>query len=139
MLTPANLTGDVTVTMVFPADLAGVVTVGVASSADPASVVTASVAFREECGDNFVIPTDYICDYDEIAEVASSSDFAGNVTVSVTSSVDPASIVTAGEAFREKCMDSVVIPSDYVCVYDYIAEVASSAELAGNVTVGVAP
>ena len=65
------------------------------SSADPASVVTAGVAFREECGDNVVIPTD--CDY-EIAEVASSAELAGDGTVGATSSADPASVVTAGVA-----------------------------------------
>ena len=50
----------------------------------------------------------------------------------MASSVDPASVVTVGVAFREKCRDNVVIPSDCVCDYDEIAEVASSAELAGN-------
>ena len=47
----------------------------------------------------------------------------------MASSVDPASVVTVGVAFREKCRDNVVIPSDCVCDYDEIAEVASSAEL----------
>ena len=119
MFGPAEV---VAVGVTSSADLAGNVTIGVSSSADPASVVTTGVAFREECGDNVVIPTD--CDYD-IAEVAPSAKLAGDVTI--------------GVAFREKCRDSVVIPSDCVCDYDEIAEVASSVELAGNVTVGVAP
>ena len=79
------------------------------------------------------IPTD--CDY-EIVEVASSAELAGDVTVGVTSSADPASVVTAGVALQrpcrdsvEKCRDSVVIPTD--CDYE-IAEVVSSAELSGD-------
>ena len=68
----ADLAGDITVNVSSPADLAGDVTVSVASPADPASVVTAGVEFREECGDNVVIPTDCVCDYVEIAEVAPS-------------------------------------------------------------------
>ena len=54
----ADFAGDVTFGVASSADLAGDVTVGVSSSADPTSVVTAGVAFREECGDNVVIPTD---------------------------------------------------------------------------------
>ena len=65
------------------ADLAGDVTIGVTSSADPAGVVTIGVAFREKCRDSVAIPSDCGCDYDEIAEVASSADLAGDVTVSV--------------------------------------------------------
>ena len=84
----------------------------------PTSVVTAGVAFREEYGDNVVFPTDCVCDYDEMAEVAPSADLAGNVTVGVTSSADPVSVATAGVAFRENCGDSDVIPSDSVCDYD---------------------
>ena len=45
------------------ADLAGNVTVGVMSLADPVSVVTAGVAFREECGERDVVPSDSVCDY----------------------------------------------------------------------------
>ena len=71
-----DLSGDVTVGVASPADLARLITVGVASSADPASVVPTGVTFREECGDNVVIHTDCVCDYDEIDEVASSADLA---------------------------------------------------------------
>ena len=49
--------------------------------------------------------------------MASSADLAGDVTVDMTSSADPAGVVTAGVAFREKNGDNVVIPSD--SVYDY--------------------
>ena len=105
-----DIAGDVTVGVSSPADLAGDVTVSVASPADLAGVVTAGVAFREECGDNVVIPTDCVCNYDEIAEVTSSANLAGDVTVGVTSSADPASVVTAGVAFREECGDNVVVP-----------------------------
>ena len=52
----------------------------------------------------------------DIAEVASSADFAGYVIVGVTSSADPASVVTAGVAYREECADGVVVLSD--CDYD---------------------
>ena len=109
-----TLLGDVTVGVASPADLDGVITVGVASSTGPASVVTTGVAFREECGDSVVIPTDCVCAYDEIAEV---------------------SCCHTGVAFRERCRDSVVTPSDCGCDYDDIADVASS--LAGDVTIGV--
>ena len=98
MSSPADLAGDVTIGVASPADLATVVTVGEASS----YVVTAGVAFREECGGNVVFPTDCVCDYDEIAEVAPSANLAGKITVGVTSSADPASVVTVGVAFREK-------------------------------------
>ena len=100
------------------ADLVGYVTVGVTSLADPASVVTTGVAFREECGNSVVISSDYVCHYDEIAEMASSADLAGNVIVGVTSLADPDSVVTTGVTFREECGDSVMVPSDSVCDYD---------------------
>ena len=45
------------------------------------------------------------------AEVVSSADFTGYVPVGVTSLADPASVVTAGVAFREEFGKSVVIPS----------------------------
>ena len=72
----------------------------------------------------------------DIAEVVSSADLAGDVTVCVPSSADPASVVTTDVASREKCGDSVVIPCG--CDYDVFAEVASLGEHAG-VTVGVVP
>ena len=71
----------------------------------------------------------------ELAEVPSSADLAGDVTVSVTSLADPASVVTAGVAFKHNYKNSVVIPSDCVCLDDDVAEVVPSAELAGNVGV----
>ena len=43
-----------------------------------------------------VIPSDCVCDYDEIAEVASSVKLAGNVTVGVVPSADMDSVFTAG-------------------------------------------
>ena len=76
-----------------------------------------------------VIPSDCVCHYDDIAEVASSADLAGDVTIGVKSSADPASVVTACVAFSEECGDNVVIPSDRVCGYVEIAEVASSSIL----------
>ena len=42
-------------------DLAGDITVGVMSLADPVGVVTAGVAFREECGERDVVPSDCVC------------------------------------------------------------------------------
>ena len=76
------------------------------------------VAFMEECEDSVAIPSDCVChDYD-IAEVAPSSDLAGNVNVGVTSSADPASVVTAGVEVREECGDSVMVPSRSFCDYD---------------------
>ena len=80
--------------------------------ANPVSVVTASVAFREIYRDSVVVPSDRDCDYDEIAEVASSADLAGDITGSVASLADPVSVVTDGVAFWKRCGDSFVIPSD---------------------------
>ena len=40
--------------------------------------------------------------------------FAGNETVGVMSSADPASVVTIGVAFREKYRDSVVSQRDWL-------------------------
>ena len=68
-----------------------------------------------------------------LAEVA---EYAGDVTISVTSLANPASVVTAGVAFRQNCGNSVVVPRDCVCLDDDVAEVVPSADLAGNVTVG---
>ena len=118
-------------------DFAGDVTIGVTSLTDPASVVTTGVAFREKCGHSVVIPSDCGRHDDNVAEVVPSVDLAGDVIVGVTSLANPASVVTAGVAFREKCGNSVVIPSDSGCHDHNVAEVASSADLAGNVTVGV--
>ena len=53
------------------------------------------MAFREKCGDNVVILTDCVCDYDEIAPVASWADLAGDVTFGVASSANSLSVVTA--------------------------------------------
>ena len=50
----------------------------------------------------------------DISEVASSADLAGYVTVGVSSLADPASAVTTGVAFQEKC--DVLRGS--VCDYD---------------------
>ena len=74
---PADLAGDVTVSVSSPADLAGDVTVGVTSPADLAEDVTVGVTFREKYRDSVVIPHDCVCDYVEIAEGASSADLAG--------------------------------------------------------------
>ena len=78
------------------------------------------MTFREKCRGSVVIPRDCDCDYDEIAEVASSADLAGDITIGVASPADHVSVVdvTAGVAFREICRDSVVIPSDSVWDYD---------------------
>ena len=116
---PNNLTNNITIGVASSSNLAGDVTIGVTSSADRASVVTVGVAYREECGDNVVFPTDCVCACVEIAELAPSADLAGNVTIGVTSSADPAGVVTIGVAIREKCGDSFVIRSDSVCDYDY--------------------
>ena len=47
------------------------------------------MAFREECGNSVVIPSDCVCHYDDIGEVASSADLAGDVTVGLTSLANP--------------------------------------------------
>ena len=65
-----------------------------------------------------MVPSDCDCDYDEIAEVASSADLTGDITVSVASLADPVSVVTDGVASNERCWDSCVIPSDSLCDYD---------------------
>ena len=70
--------------------------------------------------------------------MSSPTDLAGDITVGVASSADPASVVTAGVAFRAECGDNVVFPTDCVGVCNMIAEVAPSADLARDVTVGVA-
>ena len=108
---PADLAGDITVGVSSPADLAGDITVGVASSADPVSVVTASVAFREQCRDNVMFPTD---------------------CVGVCNSVG-----TAGVAFREECGNNGVFPTDWVGDCHTIAEVAPLDDLASDVTISV--
>ena len=125
MSSPANLAGGVTVGVapsavaeVVPsanlaevassADLAGDVTVGVTSLSDPASVVTAGVAFKEKCGNSALIPSDCVCHYNDIYEMAISADLTGDVVVGVTSLADPVSVVTPCVAFREECEDSVV-------------------------------
>ena len=98
------------------ADLAGDDTVSVASSA------IAEVASSAD-----------------LAEVASSADLAGDVTISVPSSADLASVVNTGVAFKEECRDSIVIPSDNGGDCNDFAEVVSLAEHAGGITVDVAP
>ena len=50
----------------------------------------------------------------DLAEVASSADLAGYVTVGVTSLADPSSVVTTGVAFQEK----FDVPSGSLCDYD---------------------
>ena len=45
------------------ADLGGDVTVGVTFLVDPGSVVTTDVAFREQCEDSVMVPSDCVCDY----------------------------------------------------------------------------
>ena len=127
MSSPADLAGNVGVGVSFAADLAGGVAVGaapsavaeVASSADLARDVIAGCGILGRCWGGVF------------------ADFAGDVTVSVVSLADPASVVTAAVAFTQKCGNSVVIPSDCVRHYGDIAEVASSADLARDVTVGV--
>ena len=52
------------------------------------------------------------CHDDNVAEVATSANLAGNVTVVVTSLADPVSVVTAGVAFREECGERDVVPSN---------------------------
>ena len=103
MSSQADLAGDFTVGVESQANLAGVITASVASSPDPASVVITGMTFREEFEDSGVFPTDCVCDYYEIAEVALSANLSGNVNVSVTSSADPASVITVGVALRENC------------------------------------
>ena len=51
----------------------------------------------------------------DLAEVVSSPDLAGDISISVMSFADPASVVTTGVAFQEKCD----VPSGSVCDYDY--------------------
>ena len=67
-----------------------------------------------------------------VAEVASSAEFAVDVTASVaslaghssvvivgvTSLADPVCVATAGVAFREECGDSVMILSGSICDSD---------------------
>ena len=132
----AHLAGDVTV-RVEPSAVAEV-----ASSADIAEVApSADLAEMASSADLAEVASSAdlaeMASSADLAEVASSADLAGDVTVGVTSLADPDCVVTAGVAFREEWGNSVVIPSHYVCHYDDIAEVASSADLAGDVTVGV--
>ena len=95
--------------MASSAELAG--DVGATSSANPASVVTTGVAFSEKCRDSVVIPSDCVCDYDEIAEVASSVELYGNVTVSVAPTADMDSVFTAGASSVEDYQERNVLPS----------------------------
>ena len=85
---PADLAGGVTVGVT--ADLAGGVTVGVTSLADAgvASLVDAGVACLTDAGvaSLTVAGVGFLSDF---AEVASSADLAGNVTVSVTFLANP--------------------------------------------------
>ena len=137
---PAELAGDVTIGVSSPTDLAGDVTVGevapsadlaevsssadlagdvitgvassavaeVASSADIAEVVSSAIA---EVASSAVAE---VASSAVLAEAASSAEFAGEVTVGVTSLADPARVVTAGVAFQEECE----VPSGLVCDYD---------------------
>ena len=50
--------------------------------------------------------------------MSSPVDLAGDVTVGVASSADPASVVIVGVVFREECGDIVVFPADCACDYD---------------------
>ena len=122
-----DLAGDVTVGVSSPANLAGGVTIevtsladaGVASPADLAGGVTIEVTSPADAG--VASPAD-------LAEVASSADLAGDITISVLSLADLAGGVTIEVASPADA--GVASPVD-------LAEVASSADLAGNVTVGV--
>ena len=75
----------------------------------------------------------------ERAEVASSADLAGDMTVSVLSPADPASVVTAGVTFREECGDGVGVLCDYNCVCDEFTEAASLAKHVGGVPIAWTP
>ena len=84
------------------ADLAGGVTVGVASPAD-AGVASLAVAVVASLAD--------------FAEVVSSTNLAGNVTIGVTFFADPVGAVTGGMTFQEKCggLDGSVYDCDDHC------------------------
>ena len=87
--------------MSSPADLAGGVTVGVAHSAVAEVASSADIAEVAPSADLAEVASSA-----DLAEVASLDDLAGDVTVGVTSLADPASVVTAGVAFREECYGS---------------------------------
>ena len=70
----------------------------------------------------------------DLAEVAPSADLAG-----VASSADLAGLFTSRGTFRIECGDSVLTPGDCDYVCDEFAEVASLADHAGGVPVGMAP
>ena len=86
----------------------------VASSADLAEDVTVGVAFLVVAGVASSADIADVASLADLADVASSTDLTGNVTVIVTSLANPASVVTTGAAFQEKCD----VPSGLVCDYD---------------------
>ena len=120
---PADLVGDVTVDVSSPADLAGDVTVVVSFPADLAGDLTIGVSFLAPSAVAEVVS---LADF---AEAASSADLAGRVIGGVASlAVDEVASLTdiAGDV-------TVTIGVSFPAV----VEVVSSPDLAGDVTVGV--
>ena len=112
----ADLAGGVTVGVASPAD-AGVasladlvegVTVAVTSLADLDGGVNTGVALSAIAG---------LASLADIAEVTSSADLTGNVTIGVTFLADPVDVVTYGMTFQKKCgvLDGSVYDCDDYC------------------------
>ena len=143
-----DLAGDITVSMSSSADLAGV-TVGVTYPADAGVASPAYLAGGVTIG---VAPLAYagVASPADFAEVASSADLAGDITIGVLSvaklvggvTIREASPANAGVASPADLAGGVTVGVTFMADAEVVspadlAEVASSADLAGNVTVGV--
>ena len=140
-----DLAGDITVSMSSSADLAGGVTVGVTYPADAGVASPAYLAGGVTIG---VAPLAYagVASPADFAEVASSADLAGDITVGVLSvaklaggvTVREASPAHAGVASPADLAGGVTVRVTFLADAEVVspadfAEVASSADLAGNV------